>query len=105
GQRQGVWKLLGSTAERVVRRGPGSVLLARGIADHAPQRVMLAIDESESRRPVLQWGRRFAEQGAELIAVTIVNPLIHGSLVAGAAVQERLRAEEQIAESTRDWLV
>jgi nucleotide-binding universal stress UspA family protein len=105
GQRQGVWKLLGSTAERVVRRGPGSVLLARGIGDHAPRRVMLAIDESESRHIVLAWGTRFAEQGAEIIAVTIVNPLVHGSLVVGAAVQERLRAEQQIEESTREWLL
>jgi nucleotide-binding universal stress UspA family protein len=37
--------------------------------------------------------------------VTIVNPLVHGSLVVGAAVQERLRAEQQIEESTREWLL
>ncbi len=104
GARRGVWKLLGSTAERVVRRSPGSVLLARGITRDAPGRVLLAIDESEERHAVLAWGRRFAGRGAELVAASVVNPLLHGSVVVGAAIQERTRAEAQIRESTLEWL-
>lgn len=104
-ERPGVWKLLGSTAERVVRGGGRAVLLARGLRQAGPQRVLLAIDESPSRHEVLAWGARLAEDtGARPFVIHIVNTLAHGAVGMSAAPKERERAEAQMREQGMRWL-
>lgn len=105
GGRPGIWKLLGSTAERVVRRAPTSVLLARGLTGRAPARVLIAIDESEQRHEVAAWAFRFAHDlGSEIIALHVVNPLTHGAVLIGGSASERSRAEEQLRIRSEEWL-
>ena len=105
GERPGVWKLLGSTAERVVRRAPTSVLLARGLGSRAPQRVLIALDESEQRHAVSAWASRFVREfGAEVVAMHVVNPLSHGAVLVAASAGERRRAEDQIHTRAEEWL-
>jgi nucleotide-binding universal stress UspA family protein len=104
-ERPGVWKLLGSTAERVVRGSARAVLLARGLKGEGPRRVLLAIDESEARHQVLEWGARFArELNAEVIAVHVANPLQHGAAMVAGSPQERERAEGQMRERATSWM-
>lgn len=105
GERPGVWKLLGSTAERVVRRAPTSVLLARAVGSRAPRRVLIALDDSEQRHAVLGWADRCAREfGSEIVAMHVVNPLSHGAVLVAAAATERSRAEEQIRTRAEEWL-
>lgn len=105
GERPGVWKLLGSTAERVVRRAPVAVLLARGLGDARPRRVLLALDESEAHREVLGWGARLqAEWDVSAVAVHVVNPLQHGAVLVAAAPKERERAEAQLRDRATSWV-
>ena len=46
GHRRGLRDVLGNTAEQLVHTSPVPVLLARGQAEGAPQRVLVPIDES-----------------------------------------------------------
>jgi nucleotide-binding universal stress UspA family protein len=104
-ERPGVWKLLGSTAERVVRGGGRAVLLARQIPQAGPQRVLLAIDESPARHEVFAWGARLAaETGARLFVINIVNALAHRAVSMGASPKERDRAETQMRERAMGWV-
>ena len=105
GDRPGVWKLLGSTAERVVRRATTAVLLARGLGTGAPRKVLLALDESEAHREVLQWGARLQrELGAEVVAMHVVNPLQHGAAMVAGSHNERERAETRLRERAEAWV-
>jgi nucleotide-binding universal stress UspA family protein len=105
GERPGVWKLLGSTAERVVRRTPVAVLLARGLRQESPRRVLLALDESETRRDVLAWGARLQRRlGAGVVAMHVVNPLQHGAALIGASSGERMRVEDQFRARATAWV-
>jgi nucleotide-binding universal stress UspA family protein len=105
GARPGVWKLLGSTAERVVRRAPTSVLLARGLGPRAPERVLVALDESEQRHAVEAWAARFTHDfGSEVIVMHVVNPISHGAVVIAASAAERRKAEEQMRTRAEEWL-
>ena len=105
GDRPGVWRLLGSTAERAVRCAPSSVLLARGVGTAAPRRVLIALDDSEVRHAVAGWASRFAKDaGAEIIAMHVVNPLSHGAVMIAGSAEERRRAEGQIQARADEWL-
>jgi nucleotide-binding universal stress UspA family protein len=64
GERPGIWRLLGSTAERAVRAAPASVLLARGLPADGVKTIAVALDEAEITSSVAEWAallaRRFA---------------------------------------------
>jgi nucleotide-binding universal stress UspA family protein len=105
GERPGVWKLLGSTAERVVRRAPMAVLLGRGLGASSPRRILLALDESEAHREVLAWGTRLQRQfDAGIVAMHVVNPLQHGAALIAASATERERAEAQLRARATEWV-
>lgn len=104
GERPGVWKLIGSTAERVARRSTSSVLLARGIGASAPRTILAAVDESALTRPLIAWAARLKQEwNARVVALHVTNPLQYGSLVGGSD-EERHRGEEQIGRRIDEWL-
>lgn len=105
GQRSGIWRLLGSTAERAVRRAPSSVLLARDLPADGPRTILVALDESDVTASVIEWtsllARRFA---ARVIAVHVVHRFLHGPTLIAATPSERERAEGQLRRQAEEWL-
>jgi len=104
GERPGIWRLLGGTAERVTRAARTATLLARQLPAAAPRKVLLALDESELVRPIIDWTARLAAQHAtESIVLYIVSPLLHAATI-GPSSNELRRAEDRIRASTEAWL-
>jgi nucleotide-binding universal stress UspA family protein len=105
GERQGIWRLLGSTAEHAVRLSPASVLLARGLPADGVRTIVVALDESEVAPLVIQWvsllARRF---GANVVALHVVHRFLHGPTLIAASPSERQRAEEQLRRGAEQWL-
>lgn len=105
GDRPGLGRLLGSTAERVARRGATSVLLARGLPDGPLRTVLVAVDESDATGEVLAWAGRLARRsGAAVVGMHVVNPLLAGAVAMGAATKERRRAEDQLGQRAEEWM-
>lgn len=101
GERSGIWKVLGSTAERVARRAPTSVLLGRQLPSDGPQRVLVAIDDSPTTRKVIEWGARLAGAGGEnAFVMHVANPLTTARLNKG----DRQRAETEARRLTEQWM-
>lgn len=77
GERTALWKMLGSTAERLVRRAHTSVFIARGIAERAPKTILAAIDDSSTARDVVSWAAHVARvSGAEVIVLHVGPPIV-----------------------------
>ena len=105
GDRPGIGKLLGGTAERMAREAPASVLLARALREDGPQTVLVALEESPVNAHVLDWVKRLQRKsGAAVVALHVVNPLIGGAVLRGAGSSERRRAEEQLRQRAEEWL-
>ena len=104
GDRAGIGTLLGGTAERVAREATASVLIARGMLEAVPRKVLVAVQESTLDESLLQWATRFAHQWqATVVAMHVVNPLLAGLTQAGATSSER-RVEEQLRRQSEEWL-
>jgi universal stress protein E len=100
GERSGIWKMLGSTAERVARSAPTSVLLGRRLPTDGPRRVLVAIDDSPATSKVIEWGGRLAGAGAEnAIVMHVANPL----LLEGRKT-DREQAEKEGRRLTEQWM-
>jgi nucleotide-binding universal stress UspA family protein len=70
--------LLGSVAGELVRRSPAPVLLVRPRAEQAPgqfRRVLVPLDDTELARSILCHATRVAEPGAQLVLLTVIEPL------------------------------
>ena len=105
GERPGVWRLLGGTAERIARRATMSVLLARDVPAGGPETVLVALDESELTRAVIDWAARCtAATGAKAVVIHVANQMMHGAVLTAASERERRRAEEQIRQGGEEWL-
>ena len=105
GDRPGIGKLLGSTAERMAREAPASVLLARALRDDGPRTVLVALEESPVNAHVLEWVKRLQRRSkAAVVALHVVNPLTGGAVMRGAGSSERRRAEEQLRLRAEEWL-
>ena len=105
GERQGIWRLLGSTAEQAVRLLPASVLLARGLPADGVRTIVVALDESDVTPWVIQWASLLARRfGANVVAVHVVHRFLHGPTLIAASPSERQRAEEQLRHGAEQWL-
>ena len=105
GDRPGMWKLLGGTAERAVWGLPAPVLLARGLPPGPVKTQLVALDESDVTPSVIEWAGRIAtRQAAHTIVMYVVNPLLAGAATFAAGSSERLAAERQIRASGEAWL-
>ena len=102
GERAGIWKLLGSTAEHVAQRAPTSVLLARACPPRAPATVVVALDETEMTRHQLAWARYFTrEPESKTVAIHVAKPVPQMRPDSKAAADP---AEEQLRRPAENWL-
>jgi nucleotide-binding universal stress UspA family protein len=106
GERAGIWRLLGSTAERVIRRAPCSVLLARGLPAEGIKTLAVALDESEITGAVIQWVELLAGTfQARVVVIHVVHRFLHGPTTIAASPTERQRAEEQLRRQAEQWCI
>jgi nucleotide-binding universal stress UspA family protein len=104
GERPGIWRLLGGTAERVVRRVPSSVLLARGLPADGVKTIVLALDESEITDALIQWTSMLADRyEAKVVVLHVVHHFLYGATRMAASPTERQRAEEQLQRHAEQW--
>jgi len=87
GERTGMLRRLGSTAERVARESRVPVLLATGALDSAPSKLLIAMDDASITPSVVDWSRLLAARyGAEVTGVHVVSPTVLGGLLTLAAI-------------------
>jgi universal stress protein E len=91
--------LLGSTADRVVRKTPCPVLVVRSEAQFPPSRVIIPVDLSPVSALALRYGLMFLRDtggnGAEREALFVLNPMeVAGSLQFTAGQIERFADNE-----------
>lgn len=91
--------LIGSTAERVIRKGDVSVLVVATAADKPYQRPLVAVDLGDSARLALELAARIADPAGEPIEVlhVVELPITHaaGAEAALGLVPLRLEREER----------
>jgi nucleotide-binding universal stress UspA family protein len=72
------WARIGTTAQRILRKSKVPILLVAGPAPHAPEHVLVAIDESSSTDDVLRWGsfvsHRFSAKATVVHAASVDDP-------------------------------
>lgn len=104
-QRPGLARLLGSTAERIARHAPNSLLLARGLPAGAPGTVLLALDDSGLADAMLAWGAWCARRlGARLVVLHVVPVGLAMTVVPGASATELERARHKLLARAQEWL-
>lgn len=99
------WRLLGSTAARVVHDARVPTLLVVGGMETAPHRILAPIDESAVAAGVLRWSHHLAERfGAALMILHVLEyPLAAG--LRAITPPERPREDElEIERKARQWL-
>ena len=110
GARRGPWEFLGTTAERVIQRASVPVLVARGLPDGRPQRILAAVDDSSVARRALRWAAFLGRHlDAKVVALHALEPVVHAPVeLAGMMpieeIHEDLRAEtgRWLAEEARE---
>jgi nucleotide-binding universal stress UspA family protein len=104
GESTQLWKVLGSTAERLVRRAPVSVLIARGLPKKAPRVIVVALGESEANPLVIEWAAEVAQaSNAKVVALHVGPPIVRdlgrdGEDEGPDIIELRQRTEAWIAE-------
>ncbi len=105
GDRTGLGRLLGSTAERAVRESAVPVLVTAGGETGRPKRIVVAVDDSPGGRHALRWGADLARSlEAELIAVNVVDALLASAVGLGGSAREREKALNELREASERWL-
>ena len=105
GDRPGLGQFLGSTAERMAREAPSSVLLARALRADGLRTVLVALEESAINDRVLHWVERLARSSkAEVRALHVVNPVSAGGPLLSADAGERHDAEARVRDRSEQWL-
>lgn len=105
GERSELWRVLGSTAERVVRRTPVSVLLIRGLCDHPPQKVLVALDESDLLPALIAWASHFVDTiGATVTVIHIAPPITHTRGPDSPAELPKGPSEAELHRRVDDWM-
>lgn len=105
GDRTGLGRLLGSTAERTVRESTRPILIAGGDEIGRPKRIGVAVDDSPAGAKALAWAVRLANDlKAELVAVNVVNSLYANAVAVGSATAEREKALGELTAESERWL-
>jgi nucleotide-binding universal stress UspA family protein len=105
GQRPGIWRILGSTAERLVRISPVPVLLARLMVRSKPRSILVPIDDSETATTALRWGLFLARRfGAEVTVLHVLSLTLLGHLHLFSPPTKANRLEHEVEESARKWI-
>ena len=106
------WARVGATAQRVIRKSTTPILLVAGAQDHTPDRLLIAVDESDMTDDVLTWGTflvaRFSAKGILMHAAGSEEQedsgewmSVESAKIAGAASLQQLvtRSDVRPAES------
>lgn len=105
GPRCGVWKLLGSTAERIARHSPQPLLLARNLPQDGVRVVLVAVDDSGFTPAMLEWIPAMTRlEGARVVVIRVVSPMLAGFVKVAASESEFAAADRQPRQSARAWL-
>lgn len=102
---RGLWAVLGTTAEHLVRGATVPVLIVRGRPAGPPGHVVACIDDSDDADDVLHWADHAAvAAGATLEVVHVLSPRYVGAarLVSGMRAARDMEAEQERQAS--DWL-
>lgn len=105
GKRKRLARMLGSTAELVLRTATRPVLLARGLPTESPRRVLIGVDDSDVTPTVVAWARHVcAHFGADAMLLHVVDSdLIDAISIAGRRTEVR-RARERLRTDAARWL-
>ncbi|MEX2182032.1 MAG: universal stress protein [Gemmatimonadaceae bacterium] len=105
GERTGLGRLIGSTAERVTRNAGVPVVVARGNLERSPVRLLVAVDDSAAGEAALGWAAGVArESGRELLVLHIIDPALAGAVSVAAAPRERASALDGLRLAAEVWL-
>jgi nucleotide-binding universal stress UspA family protein len=100
-ERRGTWRMLGGTAEQILRTVRTPVLLAGGVRDVRPRHILLALDDPDASSPAVEWARKLVTHfGAQGTALHVVASALSSSVLAMAAVGSGAGAESG-AEGSR----
>lgn len=102
---RGSWSVPGSTAEALVRCSAVPVLLARTPPKQAPERILVAIDDSDHARVALTWADMLARRfGATLTALHVFRPVYLGVAKIVSGMDAAARLEQEQFDQTGAWL-
>jgi len=105
GARRGLWNVLGSTAEHLIRMSRTPVLLARGLSDEVPARILAPVDHSEFTAPVLEWAGFLARRfDAKVMAFHSISKSYFASLRMTSSTLKVAEIEREFVEASRTWL-
>jgi universal stress protein A len=111
GERQGPWKLLGSTAESVLRTSKTDVVIVNGPRDETPRRILAAVDDSEITPAVLDTAGYLATEWAcDVTALQVVSAAVMSHVLSMASIAAPGAVEptpsfvrEEFAEDISRW--
>jgi universal stress protein E len=111
GERSSAWGGPGSTAERLSRSSGIPVLLAAGLRQAVPKRLLVAVDDDDVTDWVLGWARMFSERfGADVTALHIVSNAVLShvlsmtALTAGNREMDEARIQGEFRQEADRWL-
>jgi len=104
-ERHGLWRILGSTAERLVHEAPVPVLIARDVPAGPPTSILVPFDESPHAARALAWAR-FLGAGWQSTVTVIhaVAPTIIGHMRLVSTPARARDLDRQYRELAGQWL-
>ena len=105
GQRPGIWRMLGSTAERLIRVCRVPVMVTRAATTGVPRSILVPIDESGQTESVLRWGLVLGRMhGARITVLHVLHPMLvtHVGLVSSTPKKESVQG--QLERCARLWV-
>ena len=85
GDRPGLLHRLGTTADRLVKIAPAPVLLVTGQRDIPARHILVAVDDADITRTVVDWSRLLAKRlSADITTLHVVHSAILSHIAAGA---------------------
>lgn len=104
-ERAGVWRLLGSTAERLVHGAQVPVLVARDVPAGPPSRILVPVDDSPHAARALAWARFLgARWKAAVTALHAVPPAVVGHVRLVSSTARTRDLELEFRELSAEWL-
>lgn len=111
GERSWMGRGPGSTAERLSRSCGIPVLLAAGLRQAVPKRLLVAVDDDDVTDWVLGWARMLSERfGADVTALHVVSNAVLSHVLSMAAVTggstdlDEARIQDEFRQDAERWL-
>lgn len=105
GHHRGIWGMLGSTVQRLVRCCPTPVLLARELPAAAPRRILTPVEESEFTSSILAWARDLAlDFDASVLALHVLDAAPFAQIASVSSDQKTQQVEEEYHRQALEWV-